>query len=44
MGSFRPVKKLTVGTYYSHFVNKTGYMGQPANYSKDLGRFRALRL
>lgn len=35
MGSFRPAKKLTVGSYYSHFVNKTGDMGQPANYSKD---------
>ncbi len=35
MGSFRPLKKLTVGSYYSHFVNKVGDMGQPGNYSKD---------
>ena len=35
MLSYRVTKKLQVGTYYSHFVNKSADTSQPANYSKD---------
>lgn len=35
MGSYRLVKNVHVGSYYSHFVNKALDTSQPANYSKD---------
>jgi hypothetical protein len=35
MGSYRLLKKLHVGSYYSHYVNKALDTTQPANYSKD---------
>jgi hypothetical protein len=35
MASYRPLKKLNVGTYYSHYVNKALDTSVPANYSKD---------
>ena len=35
MGSYRLRKKLQVGSYYSHYVNKASDTTQPANYSKD---------
>jgi len=35
MGSYRILKKLQAGGYYSHFVNKSLDTSQPANYSKD---------
>jgi hypothetical protein len=35
MGSYRLLKRLNVGAYYSHFVNKALDTSQPANYSKD---------
>jgi len=35
MVSYQLVRKLQVGTYYSHYVNKAADTTQPANYSKD---------
>lgn len=35
MGSYRLLKKLQVGSYYSHYVNKALDTTQSANYSKD---------
>jgi hypothetical protein len=35
MGSYRLRKKLQVGSYYSHYVNKALNTSLPANYSKD---------
>ena len=35
MGSYRLWKKVKVGSYYSHYVNKGLDTTQPANYSKD---------
>lgn len=35
MVSYRLTKKLQVGSYYSHYVNKGGDTSLPANYSKD---------
>jgi hypothetical protein len=35
MGSYRLLKRLDVGSYYSHFVNKGQDTTLPANYSKD---------
>ena len=35
MGSYRISKKVQVGSYYSHYVNKAMDTTQPANYSKD---------
>jgi hypothetical protein len=35
MGSYRLRHNLQVGSYYSHFVNKSADTTQPANYSKD---------
>jgi len=35
MGTYRLSKKLQVGSYYSHYVNKALDTTQPANYSKD---------
>jgi len=35
MGSYRLLKKFQVGSYYSHYVNKSLDTTQPANYSKD---------
>jgi len=35
MGSYRLSKKVQVGSYYSHYVNKAADTTQPANYSKD---------
>ena len=35
MGSYRLRNNLQVGSYYSHFVNKSADTTQPANYSKD---------
>jgi hypothetical protein len=35
MGSYRPGKKIQVGSYYSHYVNKALDTNLPANYSKD---------
>jgi hypothetical protein len=35
MGSYRLTKKLHVGSYYSHYVNKAMETTMPANYSKD---------
>jgi hypothetical protein len=35
MADYRVTRKLQVGTYYSHYVNKAGDTSQPENYSKD---------
>lgn len=35
MGSYRPLKRLQVGSYYSHYVNKSLDTSLAANYSKD---------
>jgi hypothetical protein len=35
MGSYRLRKNVQVGSYYSHYVNKSLDTTQPANYSKD---------
>jgi hypothetical protein len=35
MGSYQLSKRLQVGSYYSHYVNKALDITQPANYSKD---------
>jgi hypothetical protein len=35
MGSYRLTKRLQVGSYYSHYMNKALDTSQPANYSKD---------
>jgi hypothetical protein len=35
MGSYRLVKKVQVGGYYSYYVNKSMNTALPANYSKD---------
>jgi hypothetical protein len=35
MGSYRLGKKLQVGAYYSHYVNRAQDTNLPANYSKD---------
>jgi hypothetical protein len=35
MGSYRVTEKIQLGSYYSHFLDKAGYMGQPGDYSKD---------
>ncbi len=35
MGSYRLLKELHVGSYYSHYVNGSFDTTQPANYSKD---------
>lgn len=35
MGSYQLSKKIQVGSYYSHYVNKSFDTTQPANYSKD---------
>jgi hypothetical protein len=35
MGSYRLLKRLDVGAYYSHLVNKALDTNLPANYSKD---------
>ena len=35
MVSYRATKKLQVGSYYSHYVNKAAETSLPANYSKD---------
>jgi hypothetical protein len=35
MVSYRVTRKLQAGSYYSHYVNKSGDTSQPANYSKD---------
>jgi len=35
MVSYQLTKKLQVGTYYSHYINKSGDVSQPENYSKD---------
>lgn len=35
MGSYRPRRKLQIGSYYSHYINKALDTSQPANYSKD---------
>ncbi|MGB2603191.1 MAG: hypothetical protein WBC78_06325 [Candidatus Sulfotelmatobacter sp.] len=35
MGSYRLLKRLHVGTYYSHYVNKAMDTTLPQNYSKD---------
>jgi hypothetical protein len=35
MGSYRLTSKVQVGSYYSHYVNKSADTTQPANYSKD---------
>lgn len=35
MGSYRLLKKLHVGGYYSHYVNKALDTSQPASYSND---------
>lgn len=35
MGSYRFGRKVQVGSYYSHYVNKAADTTQPANYSKD---------
>jgi hypothetical protein len=35
MGSYRLRNNLQVGSYYSHFVDKSADTTQPANYSKD---------
>jgi hypothetical protein len=35
MASFQVTKKMQVGGYYSHYLNKAGDTSQPENYSKD---------
>ena len=35
MGSYRLLKKLHVGSYYSHYINKALDTSLPSNYSKD---------
>jgi len=35
MISYELTKRLQVGTYYSHFINKAGDASQPESYSKD---------
>ena len=35
MVSYQLSKKLQVGTYYSHYINKAADYSQPENYSKD---------
>jgi hypothetical protein len=35
MTSYRAMAKLQVGTYYSHYIDKTKDTTLPANYSKD---------
>ena len=35
MGSYRLGKRVQVGSYYSHYINKLSDTTQPANYSKD---------
>jgi hypothetical protein len=35
MGSYRLTEKVHLGTYYSHYVNKSLNTALPANYSKD---------
>jgi hypothetical protein len=35
MGSYRLSKKVQLGSYYSHYVDKAADTTQPANYSKD---------
>jgi len=35
MASYRPLKKVQVGSYYSHYVNKAEDTKLPANYAKD---------
>jgi hypothetical protein len=35
MGSYRLRKNFQLGSYYSHYVNKSADTTQPANYSKD---------
>lgn len=35
MANYRVTKRLQVGGYYSHYVNKAFDTSQPANYSKD---------
>jgi hypothetical protein len=35
MGSYRLTEKVHLGTYYSHYVNKSLDTALPANYSKD---------
>jgi hypothetical protein len=35
MGSYRLRKNVQVGSYYSHYVNKSADTTQPANHSKD---------
>jgi hypothetical protein len=36
MGSYRPAKKVQVGSYYAHNVNQKLDTALPANYSKDV--------
>jgi hypothetical protein len=35
MADYRVTRKLQVGTYYSHYINKAADTSQPTNYSKD---------
>lgn len=35
MVSYELTKKLQVGTYYSHYINKSGDTSDPSNYAKD---------
>jgi hypothetical protein len=35
MVSYQLTRKMQVGTYYSHYINKAGDTSQPFNYSKD---------
>jgi hypothetical protein len=35
MVSYQTTKKLQVGTYYSHYINKATNYSLPENYSKD---------
>ena len=35
MGSYHLTKKMDVGSYYSHYVNKAADTSLPENYSKD---------
>jgi hypothetical protein len=35
MGSYRVSERVQLGSYYSHYVDKAGYTGQPGDYSKD---------
>jgi hypothetical protein len=35
MASYSVMKRLQLGGYYSHYVNKAGDRSLPANYSKD---------